>query len=260
MTARHTYDSGNILFTQYWLRHVSANEENLFVRRTDGDVTIEVNMIVKNLDAVYQDITFEGMDINVTQKTIDPYLSYTLPSYYTLMLRNGNQIFVDNVEWFIMLEEGQEWMLQLDGRNYSWIFEYLRRIDQGLGNPASVVPDGFNIPSQEEEAYFRLLIEKGEIPIDSRYVFPHQGGSFILKTYIEATQSIIEQEISLTINVMPRTVIITDPLNEYTRVDIHNTSSSQPQDQYNINTYSYTSRTMLERLLVLLKLNDEYDR
>lgn len=263
LTARHTYDSGgNILFTQYWLRHVSANEENLFVKGVigDGDVTIEVNMIVKNLDAVYQDITFEGMDINVTQKTIDPYLSYTLPSYYTLMLRNGNQIFVDNVEWFIMLEEGQEWMLQLDGRNYSWIFEYLRRIDQGLGNPASVVPDGFNIPSQEEEAYFRLLIEKGEIPIDSRYVFPHQGGSFILKTYIEATQSIIEQEISLTINVMPRTVIITDPLNEYTRVDIHNTSSSQPQDQYNINTYSYTSRTMLERLLVLLKLNDEYDK
>ncbi len=260
--ARQIYDeSGNLVDTEYVLRNVSTYEETLLVEGLigDGDVSIEVKMIVKNIDAVYQDITFEGMDTNVTEMSVDPYLPYEFPSYYTLMLRNGNQIRIEDVEWYIVLEQDQEWMMQLDGRSYHWIYDYLDYLDEGVGNPEDIIPDGFDTPSEEDVAYFRLLIEKGEIPVDNRYVFTNEGGSFTIKSYIEATDSVIAQEVSLTINVIPRTVTITDQMDGFTQLDIHNTETSEPVEEYNVDTYTQSSSTMLDRLMLLMRLNDEYD-
>lgn len=267
LMARHTYNGvGQIVYTDYILRHVSTDEEHLLVTGTlgDGRHTIQVRMIVRNLDALYQDITFEGMETNETRKTIDPYLAYNFPSYYTLMLKNGTEITVEDVEWFIVLQPGQNWMLQLYGRSYHWIYDYLQYLEdlsQGypVGSLEDIIPDGFSVPTVEELDYFRLLIEKGEIPVDNKYVFSHLGGNYTIKSYVEATDTVIAQEVSLSLTVISRNVLLVDTGNGYTRLDIYNTSDSQPSGLYMLDTYQAESTTMLTRLEYLRRYNDEYD-
>lgn len=259
LMARHTMDgAGNIIKTDYLLRNVSTDEELLLVRGIlgDGNNKIEVRMIVRNIEAVYQDITFEGLGTNVTEKIIDPYLNYTLPSYYTLMLRNGNEILVQNVEWYIILIPGKDWMFQLNGRSYYWIFDYINALDSGL---TPTIPAGYSTPTAQELNYYRLLIERGEVPIDNRFVFPHQAGSYQIKSYIEATESIIAQEVFLTLNVIPRNILKVDSNNNYTKIDIFNTSTSQAQEQFVLDTYLAESTDMLNRLDFLYRMNEEYD-
>ena len=116
-------------------------------------------MIVKNLEAVYQSITFEGMSPNVTQKTIDPYLPYTLPAHYTLLLKNGNEIRIDAVEWFIVLQPNQKWMMQLNGKSYHWIYDYIEYLDaiaQGLPHEdlEDIIPPGFSGPLKASLSIF----------------------------------------------------------------------------------------------------------
>ena len=54
-------DSGNKIKTEYVLRNVYIDEEYFLVRGLvgNGNHKIVVKMIVKNLEAVYQSITFE---------------------------------------------------------------------------------------------------------------------------------------------------------------------------------------------------------
>ncbi len=265
---RYTYDgSGHIINTEYILRNVSTDEELLLVtgRIGDGNHTIEVRMIVRNLDALYQDITFEGMETNETRKTIDPYLAYTFPSYYTLMLKNGTEITVNDVEWFIVLQPGQNWMLQLDGRSYHWIYDYLEYLeDLSQGNPVGslddIIPDGFAVPTPEELQYFRMLIEKGEIPVDNKFVFSHLGGTYTIKSYVAATDTVIAQEVALLLTVISRNVLLVDADNGYTQLEIFNTEEAQPTELYSLDTYHEESTRMLTRLEYLRKYNDEYDR
>ncbi len=268
LMARHTYNGvGQIIYTDYILRNVSTDEEHLLVTGTlgDGKHTISVRMIVRNLDALYQDITFEGMETNETRKTVDPYLAYNFPSYYTLMLKNGTEIKVEDVKWFIVLQPGQNWMLQLYGRSYHWIYDYLQYLeDLSQGNPVGslddIIPDGFSVPTAEELDYFRLLLEKGEIPIDNKYVFSYLGGNYNIKSYVEATDTVIAQEVSLSLTVISRNVLLVDTDNGYTRLDIYNTDDSQPAELYSLDTYLAESTTMLSRLEYLRRYNDEYDR
>lgn len=260
-------DSGNKIKTEYVLRNVYIDEEYFLVRGLvgNGNHKIVVKMIVKNLEAVYQSITFEGMSPNVTQKTIDPYLPYTLPAHYTLLLKNGNEIRIDAVEWFIVLQPNQKWMMQLNGKSYHWIYDYIEYLDaiaQGLPHEdlEDIIPPGFSEPTQSELEYFLLLIEKGEIPLDNRYVFSHTGGTYVLKSYVEASESIIAQEVFLTLNVIPRTVLIKEDENGYTQIDIFNSGSSQPSERFILDTYHVSSDTMLKRLEYLLSMNGEYER
>lgn len=268
LMARDIYDDNdNLINTHYLLRNVFTNEELLLVRGVlgDGNHTIEVRMIVRNIEAVYQGITFEGMAPNVTTKIVDPYLNYSLPSYYILLLKNADEIFVNNVEWYIVLKPNQKWMFQLNGKSYHWIFDYLEYIDAinaGEIPPKTldeIIPLGFHEPTAEETTYYRLLLERGEIPIDNRFVFAYQGGDYTLKSYIDATESVIAQEIYLTLEVLPRNILIVDSNNGYTQIDFFNQSDSEPKTQFVLDTYMKDSATILERLDFLYRTNGDYE-
>ena len=268
--ASHTYDiKGNIVSTEYYIRFVSTDEQLLMVQgilgdNSDEDLKIELTMIVKNLDAIYQDITFEGMDTNDTDMDIDPYKEYNLPSYYSLMLKNGSIINVDNVSWYIILEEGENWMLQFNGEDYSWVYDYIDYLEDFANGNATqtleeILPYGQEEPSEEELEYYKLILEKGELLIDNSYKFPYNGGSYTIKSYVEANENVIEQEVFLTLDIMPRNILITNSENDYTQIDIFNSSTSQYSQLYDIDTYELESSEMLDRLQFLLEKNDFYD-
>lgn len=257
-------------YGNYWLRNVSLSERLLRVRGTigDGSVKLTIVMIVKSLSAAYESIIFDGLAEGVSSLKIDPYASYTLPWGYTIRLTGNEEITFNNVNWAILLgSESQfsqnRWMLQFFGRNYSWLYDYILYRNALADNQyyektlAEIIPEGFSEPTEAEYAYFMSCIAARRIPVTSSFVFPHTGGNYTIVSRIEGTDRIIEQDVSLTLNVSPRTLVTTNEENA-TRVDILNAGASTARERYTVDGYLEDSKALLNRITELKNLNTLY--
>lgn len=127
-----------------------------------------VRMVVRNLASKLADIRFDGLEDGVTELTIDPYSSYTLPNSFTARLESGKVISQDNMEWYVSVRDRNEWF----PINYK----------QGY--------DG------------RYYDEAG------KYIFSYEGGRYELRYILDGGAEVIKQEIILLVNVPERKLVV----------------------------------------------------
>lgn len=250
-------------YGNFWLRNISLAERLLRVRGIigDGEITLNITMIVRSLSAEYESIVFEGLGEGVVSMDIDPYGAYTLPRSFDMNLGAGLIRSFTNISWYLKIDDmnidHDRWVLQFFGKNYSWLpdyIEYKRLIANNQLPTSTGIPDGVTAPTDEEYEYFLYCINSGRIPMNDSFVFPPEARSYTALSPIAETENVIAQEVAFTLNIQGRRLVTSV---SGTVSDLYN-STTQLFERYSMDTYEADSYDMLLRAEELLSGNNLY--
>lgn len=190
------------------LEHPTTDENDFYIYGVvgTGRFTVTVKAIVKNLASELRSIQYEDMPVDAAEITIDPYKTYRLPAMFTAVLESGERVYRSNIAWMVRKEGDTEWV-PIDkptGGNY---------------DPALYGPDG-------------------------KYLFGYEGGTYLIRYILEATGSVLRQELFIYVTVEPRT-IVSDTINIYE-------TGALVAGYHDINYYKPESKILSDRVAALM--------
>ncbi|MFA6865922.1 MAG: hypothetical protein WCR54_00215 [Clostridia bacterium] len=193
---------------KYNLAHPNTEETYFYVfgKIGDGNFYETIRVRIHNLDSQLQSITYEGMNAGSTEITIDPYKAYSLPGSFVAVLESGELVSRENISWEV-----------------------------SKGNEESYLP----INVSTSLPYDTTMYDK-----NGNYIFDRNGGTYVIRYILQATNSVLKQALIINVNVPART-IVEDKINVFETGNLVN-------GYFEINCLDSDSLTLYNRLKVFL--------
>lgn len=171
-----------------------------------GDLHVVISTWVRNLASELKSIEYEGLPKDVAEITIDPYKTYKLPSMFTATLASNEKVYRTNISWMVKKDGDEVWV------------------------PINKPTTGNFDPTYYDK--------------NGKYLFGYEGGTYWIRYILEASGSVLRQEMLICIRVESRT-IVSDTINIYE-------AGSLTAGYDNINYYKAESKVLLDRINALI--------